>query len=137
MAKVTAEMADRAMQQCPILKGRQLIPKRPGCQNTGNATPILARPLTFHAASPIRPPSSSASGYRTHRDRALLLPQPPGHRHRDPPPRRRSPGLEPACTPLRKDRGTRKSQSVRDNVHSRGTGRCAEKAAGLGFGSQL
>lgn len=95
--------------------------------------------ITFHGASPIQRPSSSALGHHTHRDRAPLLPQPPAHLHRGPPPRKRFPGLEPACTPLQKDREKPKkwSQSEATQYWKAEAWLWAEKTRGLGSKSQL
>lgn len=103
----------------------------------GNATPVRALVITSRAAPPRQPPSSSASGRRTHRDQALLPPQPPGHLHRGPPPRKRSLGPESACTPLQKDKRTeepeRWGQSETTQIaEGRGVVWCAEKTRALG-----
>lgn len=74
----------------------------------GTATHTPFPPITFHRASPIQPPSSSALGHQTHRDRARLLLQQPEHLRRDPPPLKAAPGLGPACIPLQNDKTSRK-----------------------------
>lgn len=87
----------------------------------GTATHTPFPPITFHRASPTQPPSSSALGHQTHRDRARLLLQQPEHLRRDPPPLKAAPGLGPACIPLQNDKTSRKTESAR----SRDTCCCA------------
>ena len=96
------------------------------------------RAITFHGAWPTPPPSFSASGHHTHRARAPLLPQPPGHLRRGPPPLTGSPGPESVCTPLhRAEEPENQSQSgTPQRTDGRDLGWGPEKTSRLRFKSR-